>query len=179
MTRKAALAGGALSLLALFGVEATSAESITEKTGVNAMLGVSPSTPDFVREAAVSDMFEIESGALAKEKGNAATKAFAEKLVSDHGAAAGSLRAVMAEHSIRVDLPHALNGSAQSRMNALKALTGEKFDQRFRDDQIEAHKEAIDLFERYARGGDNEALKHWAENLLPGLRAHLAMAERL
>ena len=178
MIRKAALAG-AVSLLALFGVEATSAESITEKIGVNALLGVSPSTPDFVRQAAIGDMFGIESGMLAREKGNAATRAFAEKLVADHGAASGSLRAAMAEQSVKVDAPHALDTPAQSRMNALKALSGEEFDQRFKDDQVKAHKEAIDLYERYAGGGDNEALKRWAEAALPGLRAHLDMAEKL
>lgn len=40
------------------------AELLTEKTGVNQMLDVSPSTSDFVNEAAISDMFEIQSSNL-------------------------------------------------------------------------------------------------------------------
>ena len=35
-------------------------QSVGEKTGVNSVLGISPSTPDFVKEVAISDMFEIE-----------------------------------------------------------------------------------------------------------------------
>ena len=36
------------------------AQSIGEKTGINEVLGITPSTADFVKEAATSDMFEIE-----------------------------------------------------------------------------------------------------------------------
>ena len=34
-----------------------SAQSVGEQTGVNSTLGISPTTPDFVKEAAISDMF--------------------------------------------------------------------------------------------------------------------------
>lgn len=47
------------------------AQSVSEKTGVNSVLGVSPSTVDFVKQVATSDMFEIESNKLAQQKGNA------------------------------------------------------------------------------------------------------------
>ena len=36
------------------------AQSLGEKTGVNSALGVAPATADFVKEVAISDMFEIE-----------------------------------------------------------------------------------------------------------------------
>ena len=44
-------------------------QSVGEKTGVNSVLGVSPSTADFVKQVAISDMFEIESNKLAQQKG--------------------------------------------------------------------------------------------------------------
>jgi putative membrane protein len=50
------------------------AQSVGEKTGGNSMLGASPSTADFVKQVAISDMFEIESNKLAQQKGNAAEK---------------------------------------------------------------------------------------------------------
>lgn len=37
------------------------AQSIGEKSGVNSALGVSPSTQDFVTQAAMGDMREIET----------------------------------------------------------------------------------------------------------------------
>jgi putative membrane protein len=46
------------------------AQSVGEKTGVNSTLGIAPSTADFVKEVAISDMFEIDSSKLAQDKGN-------------------------------------------------------------------------------------------------------------
>ena len=43
--------------------------------------------------------------------------------------------------------------------------------------QVDAHKDAVNLFERYAKGGDNADLKAWAAKTLPALQAHLKMAE--
>jgi putative membrane protein len=37
----------------------------------------------------------------------------------------------------------------------------------------------VSLFERYAKGGDNAALKDWAGKTLPALQHHLQMAEGL
>jgi putative membrane protein len=47
------------------------AQSVGEKTGVNSTLGISPTTADFVKEAAMSDILEIESSKIAQQKGNA------------------------------------------------------------------------------------------------------------
>ncbi len=35
------------------------AQSVGEKSGVNSVLGITPTTVDFVKEVAVSDIFEI------------------------------------------------------------------------------------------------------------------------
>jgi putative membrane protein len=56
-----------------------SAQSAGEKSGVNSTLGISPTTPDFVKEAAISDMFEIESSKLATERADGAAKKFASQ----------------------------------------------------------------------------------------------------
>ena len=60
-------------------------QSVPERTGVNSVLGVAPKTEDFVKEVAISDMFEIESSKLAQQKANAApVKTFAGQMVTDH-----------------------------------------------------------------------------------------------
>jgi putative membrane protein len=59
------------------------AQSIGEKTGVNSALGITPATADFVKEAALSDMFEIQSSQLAQERGNATEKLFADTMIKD------------------------------------------------------------------------------------------------
>jgi putative membrane protein len=45
--------------------------------------------------------------------------------------------------------------------------------------QVSAHKDAVSLFERYAKGGDNAKLKDWAGKTLPHLQHHLEMAQSL
>ena len=37
------------------------AQSVGEKTGVNSALGIAPKTEDFIKEAATSDVLEIEA----------------------------------------------------------------------------------------------------------------------
>jgi putative membrane protein len=53
------------------------AQSVGEKTGVNLTFGIAPKTEDFVKQVAVSGMFEIQSSKIAQERGNADQKAFA------------------------------------------------------------------------------------------------------
>jgi putative membrane protein len=45
--------------------------------------------------------------------------------------------------------------------------------------QVSAHKDAVSLFERYAKGGENADLKAFAAKTLPHLREHLKMAQDL
>jgi putative membrane protein len=45
--------------------------------------------------------------------------------------------------------------------------------------QVSAHEDAVSLFERYAKGGDNAKLKDWAGKTLPNLQYHLQMAETM
>ncbi len=45
--------------------------------------------------------------------------------------------------------------------------------------QVSAHKDAVSLFERYAKGGDNAKLKDWAGKTLSHLQHHLEMAQSL
>ena len=71
------------------------AQSVGEKTGINSMLGVSPSTEDFVKEVAISDMFEIEASKLAQQKGNAAEKTFASQMVTDHSKTSTELKGLV------------------------------------------------------------------------------------
>jgi putative membrane protein len=44
---------------------------------------------------------------------------------------------------------------------------------------VTAHKNAVSLFERYAKGGDSATLKSWAAKTLPDLQHHLELAQGL
>jgi putative membrane protein len=155
------------------------AQSAGEKTGVNSALGISPTTADFVKEVAISDMFEVESNKLAQTKGNADEKAFASKMVSDHTKTSTELKGLVAGGKVKAELPTALDSSHQSKLDKLKGANGKDFSSEFNSMQASAHKDAVSLFERYAKGGDNPDLKAWAGKTLPALKHHLEMAQDL
>jgi putative membrane protein len=155
------------------------AQSVPEKTGVNSTLGIAPKTEDFVKEVAVSDMFEIESSKLAQTKGNATNKTFASQMVTDHTKTSTELKGMVSGGKVKAELPAALDSSHQSKLDKLKSLNGPDFDKQYASDQQGAHKDAVNLFERYAKGGDNADLKSWADKTVPALKHHLEMADKL
>jgi putative membrane protein len=155
------------------------AQSIGEKTGVNSALGVAPTTADFVKEVAISDMFEIESNKLAEQKGNAQQKSFAQQMVTDHTKTSSDLKGLVNSGKVKATLPTQLDSSHQSKLDKLKNASGKDFSSDFDSYQVSAHKDAVSLFERYANGGDNSELKEWAGKTLPTLRHHLEMAQEL
>jgi putative membrane protein len=155
------------------------AQSVGEKTGVNSTLGISPTTADFVKEAAISDMFEIQSSQLAQERGNTPEKTFAATMIKDHTKTSDDLKSMVASGDVKAELPTALDSSKQSEIDKLKSLKGADFSSRYDDDQVSGHKDAVSLFERYSKSGENPKLKDWAGKTLPTLRHHLEMAQDL
>lgn len=155
------------------------AQSLSEKSGVNSTLGISPSTPDFVKQVAISDMFEIQSNKLGQEKGNASEKTFAAHMVTDHTKTSTELKELISGGKVKAELPTTLDGAHQSKLDKLKNSTGKDFSSTFNSMQVEAHEDAVSLFERYAKGGDNGDLKAWAAKTLPALKHHLEMAQNL
>jgi putative membrane protein len=155
------------------------AQSVGEKTGVNSTLGIAPTTADFVKEVAISDMFEIQSSKLAQDKGNAPEKSFASQMVTDHTKTSTELKGLVSSGKVKADVPVALDSSHQSKVDKLKGESGKDFSSDFDSMQVSAHKDAVSLFERYANGGDNADLKDWAGKTLPALKHHLDMADNL
>lgn len=155
------------------------AQSVGEKTGVNSTLGIAPKTQDFVTEAAQSDMLEIETSKLAQANGNASIKAFAAQMVTDHTKTSAELKAAVADNKIAVTLPSALDKAHQDKLDKLRKLQGADFVKEYKSMQVSAHKDAVSLFERYSKGGENPTLKAWAGKTLPALQHHLQMAQDL
>jgi putative membrane protein len=155
------------------------AQSAGEKTGVNSALGIAPTTADFVKEVAISDMFEIQSSKLAQDKGSASEKSFASQMVTDHTKTSTELKGLVSSGKVKADVPTALDSSHQSKLDKLKGESSKDFSSDFDSDQVSAHKDAVSLFDRYAKGGDNADLKNWAGKTLPVLQHHLEMAQNL
>jgi putative membrane protein len=154
------------------------AQSVSEKTGVNSTLGISPTTADFVKEAATSDMTEIAASKLGQERGNAQEKTFASQMITDHTKTSDELKS-MAPADAKAAIPTALDSSSQGKIDKLKDAKPDDFSSDFDSMQVSAHKDAVSLFERYAKGGEDPKLKDWAGKTLPTLQHHLEMAQAL
>ena len=153
------------------------AQSAAEQTGVNSMIGAAPTTEDFVMQAAQSDMYEIESSKLALERADGDTKAFAEQMITAHEKTSSDLKALVEGGTVKTALPDTMTDDQSDSLAELDPLRGAEFSEEYIDDQVDAHEDAVDLFERYAEGGDNPELKAWAAKTLPDLQHHLKMAQ--
>ena len=167
------------AIAVLISAPAVLAQSAGEKTGVNSALGISPTTQDFVTEAANSDMLELAAAKAAQEKGNPDEKKFAEEMITDHTKTSTELKGLVSSGKVKAELLTALDSSHQSKLDKLKGESGKDFSSDFDSMQVSAHKDAVSLFERYAKGGDNSDLKDWAGKTLPALQHHLEMAQGL
>jgi putative membrane protein len=154
------------------------AQSMGEKTGVNSALGITPKTEDFIKEAATSDMLEIEAAKIAEQKGNADEKKFAEQMITDHTKTSSELKGLVPP-DMKSAIPASLDDSSQKKLDKLRDAKADDFASVYDPMQVSAHKDAVSLFERYSKGGDNPQLKDWAGKTLPTLRHHLEMAEQL
>jgi putative membrane protein len=154
------------------------AQSVGEKTGVNSTLGIAPKTEDFIKEAAMSDMLEIEAGKVAQQKGNADEKKFAEQMITDHTKTSTELKS-MVVGELKAAMPTALDDASQKKLTKLKDAKPEDFAGQYDPMQVSAHKDAVSLFERYAKGGEDPKLKDWAGKTLPALQHHLEMAQAI
>jgi putative membrane protein len=153
------------------------AKTLGEESGVNSVIGVTPTTPDFVTDAAISDMFEIKASRLAEQRSDAPTKGFAKQMVTDHEKTSKELKALAGQASTVI--PITLDSAHQKMLDELTALNGADFTKKYHSQQVSAHKDAVSLFDRYSKGGDNTALKTWAATTLPTLQHHLDMAQAL
>jgi len=139
-----------------------------------------PSTTDFVQKAATSDMYEVEAGKIASQKGQSnAVKSFGQMMVDAHSKTTDELKGIVASQGIKVDLPTKLDSKHQKLIDDLNAAYGADFDKTYAKQQVDGHKDAVSLFDAYAKKGDNAALKAFAQKTLPVIQQHLDEAKKL
>jgi putative membrane protein len=155
------------------------AQSVGEQTGVNSALGLAPSTQDFVTQAAISDMYEIEtSEAALSAQIDPKTQDFAKQMIEAHRKTSDELKALVTA-GVKATPPTEMDGSHADEVGDLKQKKGGDFADDYAEDQVDAHETAVSLFQRYADGGEDPKLKEWAGKTLPELKRHLEMARAL
>ena len=140
---------------------------------------VSAATRQFVQKAAITDLFEIQTGQLAQQKADTDDyKEFGQMIVNDHQQASGQLKSI-AQNIQGVEVPTALDSAHQQKMTKLQSLSGARFETQFKSDQVAGHQQAVKLYQDYSRSGDNPELKQFAQQILPKLQEHLKHAQAL
>jgi putative membrane protein len=171
------LAVGILSipLLAASDTIVLAANEAQTKSGTD-----SSDTASFAKQAAIGDMFEIESSKLAATKAaNSNVKQFAQDMVDAHTKTAEQLKSISDNEGIAAELPTEMDRKHAQMLSELKALSGARFERKYVELQIAAHKDAVKLFDTYAAKGKNAAFKQFAADTAPVIKAHLDHVQTL
>ncbi len=135
--------------------------------------------PMYMQMAASGDLFEIQSSQLALQMSqNAGVRAMAQMLIADHTRMSNEMRVAAATAGLTPPPPALLPHHAQM-LEQLRAAAPGTFDLAFRDAQIAAHTEALQLHQNYASGGDHPALRAVAARAVPVIQGHLNHAQTL
>lgn len=133
----------------------------------------------FALFAASSGLAEVEAARLVL-KGNARPdiRSYAERIAKEHGRSIDELRRIVAPKGL--NLPPGPTGRHLDMITKLSGVrpqdVGDAFVQRF---GVDAHKEAISLFERHVIDGKDPQLRKYAEQTLAALREHMSTAQKL
>lgn len=131
---------------------------------------------DFVETASAKGIAEIETARMALDEGTQNIHEFANRMIQDHTKANKELKEIAKQQDLEVADDATLMDKAKAMMLSIR--DDESFDEAYIENQINAHEQAIELFER-ASHSDNDAIKAFAREKLPTLREHLQMAKQL
>ncbi len=149
---------------------------------VKASLG-SNSDSAFVANASRGDVYEIEAARIAQQRARSPeVKQLAERMIRDHTDSTARLMAALERHGdeqLLDDVQGDLDAHRQSMVDHLREATDEEFDSIYLDQQALAHREALTLFEGFDSSDDHPELVQYAREMLPVLKEHKAMVERI
>lgn len=131
---------------------------------------------DFVTKAAEGGMFEIQSSQLALKKSqDKDIRDFAQKMIDDHTKADDKLKSIAKKEQV----PTGLDDEHKQMLSKLQGDNGSNFADQFKQMQVSAHQQAIELFQNYAQSGNDQQIKQFAQQTLPTLKDHLQMAQQI
>ncbi len=135
---------------------------------------------DFVTAAGQATLVELRTSEMAIERAaNADVKAFAQSMIDQNRAISDSLTAAAGGAALALP-PDVLDDFHMRRINDLAEGDGDAdFDADYMAVQVDAHADAIKVFEAYVKDGDIPQMKTFAEESLPLLREGRKKAEQV
>jgi putative membrane protein len=152
----------------------------TAPANAAAMQDTSKLTADdrqFVAEAAMGGMTEVQLGQLAQEKGQSeAVKQLGRTLVNDHQQANQQLQSIA--QAKQIDVSTSLDQQHQQKISQLQSKTGAAFDRAFLQEVVKDHTKDVAEFRTQSNKTQDAALRDFTSSTLPTLENHLQMAKQ-
>lgn len=148
----------------------------TSASGTGAM--VSRDDSKMMADLAQANIAEIETGKMALEKSqNDQVKKFAQHMIDDHTSALKELQTLATAKG--VTLPDDTDLKHKTMATALKAMTGNSFDNQYmKRVGVGDHQATIELLQKAQKNAKDPELKAMATKMLPTVREHLKMAQQ-
>ena len=143
-----------------------------------AMAGMNSKDRDFLMDAAIGGLMEVELGKVAAQQGTSeAIKQFGQRMVDDHGKANEELMTLASGKG--VTLPTALDDKHRQEVTKLSGMSGADFDRAYAKMMLKDHEKDVSEFEKQSMKGSDADIKAFASKTLPTLQEHLTMAKAL
>ena len=170
------LAVAATTAATLFAAGPASAQT-QEKSGAQpSAQGESNRDAKHLKELAIANMAEIETGKLALEKAqDPKVKEFAQHMVDDHTKMLDEVKTLA--QSKNVELPSAPDAKHEKLMKKLESASD--FDREYMRAMVKDHRDALKLAQRTARGAKDGELKAAAQKAAPEIQDHLKTAQEI
>ncbi|HEX2852803.1 MAG TPA: DUF4142 domain-containing protein [Opitutaceae bacterium] len=131
----------------------------------------------FLTKAAELNTEELRLSELAAQQAtNAEVRSFAQQLVTEHTQASTELSGLASRKGLSAI---ARDDYDQRGVNRLAKKTGKDFDQAYIDKMVDAHDDAVDLFEKASRNSKDPEVQALAAKMLPTLQQHHQHAKSL
>ncbi|MFC7536661.1 DUF4142 domain-containing protein [Sphingomonas sp. GCM10030256] len=134
----------------------------------------------YVTAAAASDMFEIETSKLAQQKGQSgAVKSYAKMMIDEHTKSSTELKAAVQGISPAPAIPTVLPADKQTKVDALKTLSGAAFDRQYLADQQAGHQETLAKVNSFLASAQSGPLKDHASKTTGVVQKHLNELQKI
>jgi putative membrane protein len=132
-----------------------------------------------IMDMAMSNMAEVEMGKMAQSKSqNAEVKAFAQKMVDDHGKALTEVQTLA--QSKGVTLPTELDAKHKAMAAKLEKANGDAFDKAYtKQGGVAAHKETLAKLQKASKAAKDADVKGQVDKMIPVVQEHLKHAEQV
>lgn len=132
----------------------------------------------FLEKIVLSDMYEIEASKIALERSKVQpVRDFAQMMIDAHTSTTNELLPLAS--AAKVAPPTALDNDHIAKLEELRNAGVEDFDDKYIDQQTDAHEYALNLLKNFAMNGKDAGLQGFASKTAPAVNAHLQQVKAL